>query len=109
MSGRQLMLDFDSPPAGAAKGAEPAAAAVTSSEQALSIGPTANVLADWRLAPQLLNIQEASMLTRVPVKTLYKWNADGKLRGIATRVGKQLRFDRDALLRMWLHGKKAAK
>ncbi len=49
------------------------------------------------------------MLTRVPVKTLYKWNADGKLRGIATRVGKQLRFDRDALLRMWLHGKKAAK
>lgn len=67
------------------------------------------VLADWRLFPQVLNIQEASWLTQIPVKTFYKWNSEGKLKGVARRIGKQLRFDRDALLRIWVNGKKTAK
>lgn len=58
-------------------------------------------LSDWSVFPLLLTIEEASLLTRVPVKTLYKWNSQGKLKGVAKTNGKQLRFDRDALLRMW--------
>jgi hypothetical protein len=58
-------------------------------------------LTDWTLFPQLLNIHEASWLTQVPVKTLYKWHSDGVLEGVAKTIGKQLRFDRDALLSMW--------
>lgn len=60
-------------------------------------------LADWSLFPQVLNIREACWLTQVPVKTLYKWKSEGKLKGVAKTIGKQLRFDRDALLRMWVH------
>ena len=36
-------------------------------------------LSDWSLFPKVLNIREASWLTQVPVKTLYKWNSEGKL------------------------------
>lgn len=60
-------------------------------------------LANWSLAPQLLSIQAASYLTQIPVKTLYKWNAAGKLKGITSKVGKELRFDRDGLLRLFQH------
>ncbi len=60
-------------------------------------------LTDWSLFPRLLTIHEASWLTQVPVKTLYKWNAQGKLIKVTTTLGKQLRFDREALLRMWTH------
>lgn len=63
----------------------------------------AQQLADWSLAPKLLNISEASFLTAIPVKTLYRWNACGMLKGVATRIGKRLRFDRDALLRLFTH------
>jgi excisionase family DNA binding protein len=62
-----------------------------------------NALTDWTLFPRLLTIQEAAWLTQVPVKTLYKWNAQGKLKKVATTLGKQLRFDREALLQMWTH------
>ena len=64
------------------------------------------VLTDWSLAPKVLNIQEASLLTQVPIKTLYKWSSEGKLLGITRTIGKQLRFDRDALLDIWVNGKK---
>ena len=66
------------------------------------------VLADWSKAPQLLNISEASILTQVPIKTLYKWHAEGKLAGVVRKLGKQLRFDRDALSRLWFNDKKTA-
>ena len=65
-------------------------------------------LTNWALFPQLLNIQEASWLTQVPIKTLYKWNSEGTLEGVTKTIGKQLRFDRDALLRMWIHETKKA-
>ena len=65
-------------------------------------------LADWSLFPKLLNIQEASWLTQVPVKTLYKWNSEGMLKGIARTIGRQLRFDREALLHMWVDETKKA-
>lgn len=68
----------------------------------------AEQLANWALAPQVLNIVEASFLTRIPVKTLYKWNAAGKLKGITSKIGKELRFDRDALLRLWKHDSRKA-
>lgn len=58
-------------------------------------------LADWSVYPRLLTIQEVSFLLRVPVSTLYKWNASGEFEGVSKRIGKQLRFDRDALMRMW--------
>ncbi len=66
-------------------------------------------LTDWSLFPKVLNIREASWLTQVPIKTLYKWSSEGKLKGIAKTIGKQLRFDRDALLRMWVNERKATK
>ena len=65
-------------------------------------------LADWSLFPKLLNIREASWLTQVPVKTLYKWNSEGKLKCIARTIGKQLRFDREALLHLWVNDTKKA-
>ena len=65
-------------------------------------------LSDWSLFPKLLNISEASWLTQIPIKTLYKWSSEGKLRAVAKTIGKQLRFDRDALLRMWVNETKKA-
>ncbi len=62
-------------------------------------------LTDWSLFPRLLTIQEASWLTSTPTSTLYKWHAEGKLQKVAKTIGKQLRFDREALLHMWTHEK----
>lgn len=67
---------------------------------------TPDVWVDPCRAPKLLSIREASYLMQVPIKTLYRWNSEGRLHGIATRVGKQLRIDRDGLLRLWTHAKK---
>lgn len=65
-------------------------------------------LSDWALFPRLMTIQEASWATGIPVKTLYKLNAEGKLRNVAKKIGKQIRFDRDGLLALWTSSKKAA-
>ena len=99
---RQLTFDFRS-------AATPEQSAESAPEQPSPPTPRISPEA-WRdpsCAPKHLSITEASYLIQVPVATLYKWHAAGKLKGVAARIGKQLRIDRDALLHLWSNGTQA--
>ena len=76
----------------------------------LSADMCLKALSDWTLFPRLLTVEEVAWLTGLPVKTVYTLNAKGTFLGVVKKIGKQLRFDRDALLRLWTDAsKKAAK
>ncbi len=65
-------------------------------------------LSDWSLFPFLLNVDEVAWLTGLPVKTVYALNAKGVFAGVVRKIGRQLRFNRDALLRLWTDAAKKA-
>ena len=49
--------------------------------------------------PPILKINEAAELLRVPIGTLRDWRSRGLLPGCARRLGREVRFFRDRLIK----------
>ena len=63
-------------------------------------------LSDWTLFPRLLTVSEVAFLCGLSVKAVYTLKCKGVFEGVVRKIGKQLRFDRDALLERWTHARK---